>query len=99
MKPSIGNQFSQLGLGNFVDINIFLRNIIFMVSFMFSLYFLLLDVNLHNCIYPKKETRKFRSTILVKFRALASRLTFTVHQQIIDVKTGTAAHLFLVKLM
>ncbi len=62
MKPSIGIRVSRTELGNFVDIkgDIILHGI----RFMFSLYFLLLDVNLQKCIDPKQETREFRSTLL-----------------------------------
>lgn len=40
--------------GNFVGINTFF-NLFFMVSFIFSLYFLFLDVNKHKRLYPKKD--------------------------------------------
>ena len=62
MKTSFETRVLRMGLGSFVDINIFCCEILFNFSF-FKLYIFLI-YTVHKCYDPKKEIWEFRSTIL-----------------------------------
>ena len=65
MKTSFKTRVLRMGLGSFVDINIFVIEIFFYLdSSYFPFLSNLLNQNLHKCQDPKNETREFRSTIL-----------------------------------
>jgi len=49
MKTSFETRVSQIGLGSFLDINIFVKNIILFSFFMFSISLNLLNQNLRKC--------------------------------------------------
>ena len=81
-KPGFTNGVKQFRRYQYL----FVRTIIFMVSFIFTFYFLFIYVNLHKCDYPKKETQEFRWTILLDFRLsnFLVVLRTTVHNQNIN---------------
>jgi len=65
MKTSIKTRVSRMGLGSFVDINIFVMKYYFFSVCLYSPFFSnLLNQNLQQMLRPQKETRDFRSTIL-----------------------------------
>jgi len=51
-------------LGSFVDINIFVKNVILFSYFIFSIFFESLKSKSTQMLDPKKETWEFRSNIL-----------------------------------
>ena len=67
MKPGIGNWVSRMGYVNFVDLQYILQEI----SFYFS--FFLLFIFDFIMFRPLKETREFRSKILLSFRLRGER--------------------------
>ena len=64
MKTSFETRVSVMGLGSFVDINIFVKNIILVGFFLLSIFFESLKSKSKQMLDPKKETWEFCSTIL-----------------------------------
>jgi len=64
MKTSFKTRVSRMELGSFVDINIFVKNVILFSYFIFSIFFESLKSKSTQMLDPKKETWEFRSNIL-----------------------------------
>ena len=62
MKTSFETRVLRMGLGSFVDINIFVVKYYLILVSLNSPFFFIYTV--HKCYDPKKEIREFRSTTL-----------------------------------
>ena len=70
MKTSYETRVSRMGLGSFVDINIFGKNVILFSYFIFSIFSNLSNQYLHKCLTPKRKLGNFVQPYSFKFRAL-----------------------------
>ena len=74
MKTSFETRVSRMGLGSFVDINIFVMKYFFLLSFFtFSIFVKSLKSNLQNVKTPKRKLGSFVQRYSFKFRALGSQ--------------------------
>ena len=70
MKTSFETRVSRMGLGSFVDINIFVMKYFFLLSFFtFSIFVKSLKSNLQNVKTPKRKLGSFVQRYSFKFRA------------------------------
>jgi len=81
MKTSFGTRVSRMGLGSFVDINIFVMKYYF-ILFLHILHFFLnlLNQNLNKRKDPKRKLVSFVQRYSFKFRAHNLLLTFITKQ-------------------
>ena len=80
MKTSFKTRVSWMGLGSFVDINIFCYEIFFCLTSSYSPFFSnLLNQHLKNVKTPKRKLESFVQRYSFKFRAL-DNVEFCVHQ-------------------
>jgi len=80
MKASLETRVSQMGLDSFVDINIFVKNIILFSFFKFSIFLQISQIKIYTNVRPQKSKVSFNDTLLnfgLKVLMFQTKNTFT----------------------
>ena len=76
MKTSLETRVSQIGLDSFVDINIFVKNIILFSFFKFSIFLRISQIKIYtNVKTPKRKLESFVQRYSLKFRAQSTHVS------------------------